>query len=120
MKFIRVIKSNTPADIENRIQKVIEDNLEYDYMGDDGMVNPSPLLKKYEDKYEYIRPKEVNWGEDFIEYTSQGFDDPQIMFEMIYEAISKDGQVKKAYDNGELTIKVCSRDNRGNWKEFHN
>ena len=59
MKLIRTIKAGS---IQKDIEKIVNQNLYYSYMGDKGMVNPSPLLKKYENMYEGIRPKDIDYG----------------------------------------------------------
>ena len=93
-------------------------------MGDRGMVNPSPLLKKYENMYEGIRPKDIDYGAydgiGYIKYVSQGCNDSDAMFNMIFEAISKNPKLKKMYQDGKFTIQVCSRDNWGQWTTFTN
>lgn len=121
MKLIRVIKAGS---IQKDIEKIVNQNLSYDYMGDKGMVNPSPLLKKYENMYEAIRPKDIDYGAydgiGYIKYVSQGCDDADAMFNMIFEAISKNPTLEKMYQDGKFTIQVCSRDNWGQWTTFTN
>ena len=122
MKMIRVIKA---SNIDDRIRKVVDNNLYYEQYSDKGMVNPSRLLKKYEDQYECIRPKDIDFGTDagddgYIRYISQGCDDTDAMFNMIYEAISKDRELKKMYDEGHFKIQVCDRDHWGQWTTFQN
>lgn len=123
MKFIRVIKA---SDIDKKIQNIVDKNLNYkSYDLEKGMINPSSLLKKYEDQYEAIRPKSIDYGTDagndaYIRYISQGCTDSDAMFNMIYEAISKDKELKKMYDEGHFKIQVCSRDNWGQWTTFTN
>ena len=114
--FTRTAEENN---LTNKIQSIFNKYLDYHGINSIGkMINPGSILKKYESDYAYIRPKSFDYGNNFIEYVSQGFDEAQVMFEMIYEAISKDPEVKKAFDDGKLVIKVCSRDNWGEWEEF--
>jgi len=120
MKFIRVLKATS---IDNRLQKIVNDSLTYEYMGDDGrMVNPTPLLKKYEDRYNEIRPKDIDFGyrnkKAYIKYVSQGCKDSKAMFNLVHSAISKDATLKNMYDEGNLIIQVCDRNNWGDWKTF--
>lgn len=118
--MIRVIKAST---VDSKIQQVIDNNLTYDYMGDFGMVNPSLLLKKYEYRYNDIRPKDIEFGQEadgdyYIQYVSQGCTNSNAMFHLVYAAISKDPELKKMYYDGKLKIQVCDRNNWGNWTTF--
>lgn len=119
MKMIRVVKA---FNINKSLQRVINNNLSYNGMDDRGMINPSPLLKKYEDMYEGIRPKDIDFGHQnskaYIKYVSQACDDSNAMFNLVYDAISKDSNLKDLYDKGNLKIQVCDRNHWGQWNTF--
>lgn len=119
MKFTKLIKA---VNIDKKLKSLIKNNLWYaSYnMEEQKMDKPSALLEKYEEMYEGIRPKSIEYDDNFIEYVSQYCTDSNAMFDMLYEVISKDPTLKKMFDEGDFEIRVCSRDNWGDWDTFSN